>query len=161
MKRIVVIAAMAGLACVVYAGTSAQMSVQVRNGQLRAAPSFVSKPVGPVEYGLRITVLSTQGAWKEVETPSKLKGWIHESSLTPKKLALANATGAVKTGTSANEVSLAAKGFTSQIEHEYKAKNPATDFTWVDRMEHIKITPERAEKFLKDGGVVPAKEVSK
>lgn len=138
------------------AGTPASMTVQVRNGELRSSASFLSKPSGPVEYGSVVSVLAAQGAWRQVRTASNVTGWIHESSLTTRKLEWAGGDSAVKTGAHAGEVSLAAKGFTDQVEKEYKTKNPELNFQWVDRMERIKVTPERAAEFLQAGGVKPS-----
>ena len=156
MKRFlwIVLAALIG-APLVWAAAQKAMSVQVRNGQLRSGPSYLSKPSGAADYAERVEVLASQGAWRQVRTPSGRTGWLHESALTPRTLAMTAAEGEVRTGASAGEVSLAAKGFTQQIEHEYKSKNPSVDFTWVDRMERLAVSPERAAEFLQQGEVAP------
>ena len=135
---------------------AAQMSVQVRNGQLRATPNFLGRAVVSVEYGAQVEVVASQGAWKQVRSAAGQTGWIHESALTKQRIALKSGGTNVQTGTSANEVSLAAKGFTEQIEKEFKAQNKNVDFTWVDRMEQFKVAPEQAGTFLQAGGVTPA-----
>ncbi len=151
-RAIAVLAAMMALAG---AAGAAQMSVQVRNGQLRAAPNFLGKPVAAVDYGAVVEIVATQGAWKQVRSPAGQTGWIHESALTKQRIALKAGDSNVQAGASANEVSLAAKGFTEQVEKDFKSKNRNIDFTWVDRMERFKVSPERAGEFLKAGGVTP------
>ncbi len=156
MKRFLSIALLAAIgAPLAWAAANAVMSVQVRNGQLRSGPSYLSKPSGAADYAVRVEILASQGPWRQVRTPAGATGWLHESALTPKRLVMTAANGDVRTGASASEVSLASKGFTEQIEREYKSKNPAVDFAWVDRMERLAVSPERAAEFLKEGGVAP------
>lgn len=156
MKRLLKIALLAMIGTpLVWAASNTVMSVQVRNGQLRSGPSYLSKPSGAADYGMRVEILASQGSWRQVRTPEGHTGWLHESAVTKKKIVMTAANGDVRTGASASEVSLASKGFTEQIEHEYKSKNPSVDFTWVDRMERLAVSPERAAEFLKDGDVAP------
>ena len=68
-----------------------EMSVQVRDGQLRNRASFLGTVTGKVAYGDRVTVNQTQAGWCEVSLAGK-SGWIHESALTPKKVVLASGT---------------------------------------------------------------------
>ncbi|MBP7275051.1 MAG: SH3 domain-containing protein [Kiritimatiellae bacterium] len=156
MKRFVGIA-LAALICapLVWAAAHKAMSVQVRNGQLRSGPSYLSKPAGAADYAERVEILATQGAWHQVRTPSGHTGWLHQSALTARALNMTAAAGEVRVGASASEVALAAKGFTEQVEREYKSRNPEVDFTWVDRMERLAISPERAAEFLQQGQVKP------
>ena len=132
-----------------------EMSVQLRTAQLRATASALGRPLGDIPYGTRVTILQTGKPWLQVRTPEGLTGWMHESALTPKKLEMTAGTTAARSGTSANEVSLAAKGFTKEIESKYRSDNPAISFAWVDRMEAIKVTPEQSAAFLAQGGVAP------
>jgi len=41
------------------------MSVQLKESQLRAAPSHLGKIVVKISYGERVTVLQEKGAWKK------------------------------------------------------------------------------------------------
>ena len=109
-------------------------SVQVRSGQLRDKPSFLGKAGAPVSYGDRLTVMETRGGWVRVQG-NGISGWIHSSALTSKKLALAG------------------KGFNEEVEAEYRASNPQADFTWIDKMETMTISPEQAVRFLQAGGI--------
>lgn len=148
--------AAAGLAlAALAAGSATRMSVQVRSTPLRERASFLGRPTTEVAYGAEVTILSAEGPWRQVRVPNvEAAGWIHESALTTKRLTMTSAE-VERTGASAEEVSLAAKGFTEQVEHAYKKDNPAADFAWVDRMEKLKVTPEEAVAFLRQGGLAP------
>ncbi|MFH0952714.1 MAG: SH3 domain-containing protein [Verrucomicrobiota bacterium] len=135
---------------VLAAGT---MSVQVRNGQLRATPSFLGPLVAPLNYGDQVEVLETQAPWTKVREPGGKTGWVHSSALTPKRIAMTAGGGDVKTGAAGDELALATKGFNSDVEAEFKKENQDADFTWVDRMEKYKVTPQEMTAFLKEGGV--------
>jgi hypothetical protein len=81
---------------------------------------------------------------------------VHLSALTSKRLAPKSGAGSAPTSVSTGELSAAEKGFTEQIERDYRQKNRSIDFTWVDRMEQVKITPEQSASFLAEGGLKPA-----
>ena len=42
------------------------LSVQVKEGELRAMPSFLGRIVARVAYGDRVNVVENRGAWKKV-----------------------------------------------------------------------------------------------
>ena len=84
-----------------------EMSVQVRDEQLRDRASFLGAVTGAVAYGDRVTVNQSQAGWCEVATPAGKTGWIHESALTPKRVVLASGTDDARTGASGQEVALA------------------------------------------------------
>jgi hypothetical protein len=132
------------------------MSVQVKNGQIRATPSFLGKLVAPLNYGDRLQVLEQQGDWSKVTAAGGQTGWVHTSALTKKKIALRAGAQDAQTGASGDELALAGKGFNSAVEADFKAKNQNVDFSWVDKMEKIKITPEAMQQFLKEGGIQPS-----
>jgi uncharacterized protein YgiM (DUF1202 family) len=129
------------------------MSVQVKMGQLRATPSFIGKIVGAVAYGDRVEILQTQGEWIKVQAAGR-SGWIHRSALSTKRISMTAGTQTAKTGASGDEISLAGKGFNSDVEREFKSEKNI-DYSWVDWMEEIKISPTEAQAFLRAGDVTP------
>jgi uncharacterized protein YgiM (DUF1202 family) len=143
------------LASAALAGEPATMSVQVKTGQVLDTPTFLGKVVTKVNYGDRLQVLDRQGDWSKVAAPGGASGWIHSSALTKKKIAM-NAGGQnAQTGASGEELALAGKGFNSDVEADFKSKNQNVDFTWVDKMEKIKVSNASMQQFLKDGGIKP------
>ena len=128
-----------------------EMSVQVREGQLRNRASFMGAVTGTVAYGDRVTVNQAQAGWCEVATAAGATGWIHESALTPKRLIADSGAGDARTGASGEEVALAGKGFSKEVEAEYKKQNAQLDYAWVDRMLQFGISNEQLVEFLKLG----------
>ena len=149
MKKWILVCCAALLATGAWAAK--EMSVQVRDGQLRNRASFLGTVTATVAYGDRVTVSQTQAGWCEVATEAGKTGWIHESALTPKKVVLASGTDDARTGASGEEVALAGKGFSKEVEAAYKQQNKDIDYTWVDWMGQQKVSNEQLVQFLKQG----------
>ncbi len=148
------------LGCITLAASAltaapADMSVQVKTVPMRATPSFLGAVVAPLNYGDRLQVLEQQGEWSKVTAPGGKTGWVHGSALTKKKIEMKAGDRSAQTAASGDEMALAGKGFNSAVEADFKAKNQNIDFTWVDKMEKMKVASEAMEQFLKDGGVKP------
>ena len=106
-------------------------------------------------YGDRVTVGQRQAGWFEVTgTPSGATGWIHESALTPKRIVTGSGVDDARIGASGEEVALAGKGFSKEVEAEYKKQNAKLDYVWVDRMLLFKIPEAQLVEFLQQGGLV-------
>lgn len=125
------------------------MSVQVREGQLRATPSFLGKVVANVPYGVRMGVEGRQGDWVRVSGPAT--GWIHSSALTEKNIQMEAGAADVSAAATGDELALAGKGFNRQVEQQFRSDNPEMDFTWVDRMETWEMSAGEMAKFLREG----------
>jgi len=133
---------------------SGMMSIQVKEGQLRSAPSFLGSIVGPVSYGDRVETVQKQGDWVEVKSPKNLRGWIHESALTTKQVVL-NPGAQTQSAASSQEIALAGKGFNSDVEAQYRRSNARIDYAWVNRMETFRVSREQMISFLEEGRVKP------
>jgi uncharacterized protein YraI len=137
-----------------FADAQKTLSVQVHEGQMRSTPSFLGTIVARLPYGERVVLIDDQGAWKKVSSKG-VQGWMDASALTTKSIVL-KAGANVQTSATGSEISLAGKGFSEEVEKQYKSQNKNIDFAWVDRMQRFKITPEEMQAFLKQGQVVPA-----
>jgi len=130
-----------------------EMTVQVRQTQLRASASFLGRVEAPVVYGDRVVVLQQTGDWAQVTlrgTPGT-EGWIHLSALTEKELDL-KATGAdLAAHSKGDEIALAGKGFNKTVENAFRRENPQADFSWVDKMEAFAVSPEEMDAFRRKG----------
>ncbi len=138
-------------ACALTFGQARQMSVTVKEAQVRGTPSHLGAIVGVLQYGARVNVLAEQGGWMRVALPAGGEGWLHSSALTEKRIVLQSG-GAVQQSASSGEVALAGKGFNKELEDRYRTEKNI-DYSWVDRMEQIAVTPEQVAGFLRDGGL--------
>lgn len=137
----------------VWAASAKIMSVQMKVSELRSSPSGLGSVVATVKLGDRLTVLEEKGAWVRVSTDQGKIGWIPVASLTRKKVKISSGGADAKVAASSDEMSLATKGFTSQVEADFKNQHKEIDFTWVDKMIGMKNTTQEMKAFLEQGGV--------
>lgn len=144
---------LAALAAATAGAAEKQMCVQIRDGQIRGSPSFMGAVTATCPYAARVVVLAEQGSWLRVRAvDGGAEGWMHTSALTPKRIVM-KATGDTTGGVSSDEVALAGKGFTPEVEKEFKGRNKQADFATIDRMEKIRIPAQEREKFLRAAGL--------
>jgi hypothetical protein len=138
-------------------GARKAMSVQVRQGQVRATPSFLGKVIATLAYGDRVETLEEKGGWIRIVPPgSKATGWIHSSALTEKRVVLRAGKKEADVAASTGELALAGKGFNADVEAAFKARNRDIDFTWIDRMQAMNVPPGRIDSFVQEGKLIPA-----
>ena len=133
-----------------------QMSVQVKNGQVRSTPSFLGKIVGTLSYGDRVDIVEEKKAWSRIRIPgTATSGWIHTTALTPKKIILSAGSVDVDQTATSDELALAGKGFNKQVEGEFREKNRQIDFTWIDKMEQFVVSQAQIRRFIEYGDLKP------
>lgn len=142
-----------GIALLAPALLAATMHVQVRNGQVRERPSFMGRIVANLAYGQTVDAVATQGDWTQVRLANGQSGWMSNSTLTTKHITVKQTTGAVQTGASADDLALAGKGFSADIEAEFKKQNRSISFAPVDKMEKMKASPVQIQAFIAQGGL--------
>jgi hypothetical protein len=176
-------AALCSLTLLAAAASLAQevMSVLVKEAEVRQSPSFLSPIVGKLPYGVQVQILAQNNGWFNV-TAQGLSGFVHESALSsqtaqlqPGKALAPGASGhemalvgkevrvpqdrlidePAKTGASSKEVALAGKGFSQQIEGEYRRAHPNANFAWIDQMESYTVSSEQMRAFVQEGGLTP------
>lgn len=137
------------------ADSSKMMSVQVKTTPLRDIPSFVGKAGATLSYGDRVEVMNTQGPWAKVNAPGGLTGWVHTSALSSKRIVLRSGEETAQAKASNDELALAGKGFNSDVEGEFKKQHQNIDFSWIDKMEKMRISSGEMQVFLKEGDIRP------
>lgn len=125
--------------------------VKIKITHLRTDPQFYAQSLAVLKNGESVEQLEVKGSWIKVKSSQGLTGWVHSSSVKPKKFALLRVADSLKTETSADEVALAGKGFNKQVEGEYKARNPNISFAMVDKMLEIEVSISEIKLFLKKG----------
>lgn len=130
------------------------MTIQVREAQLRATPSHLGRITAKAPYGTRVHVTEERGDWKRVSVVAgKSQGWLHATALTTKRIALKAGQTGTATSVSRDEIALAGKGFSEEVEAEYRKANRRLDYSWIDRMEAQSVTPEQIQSFIASGNL--------
>jgi hypothetical protein len=147
------IAAIAFAAGAAIAGVKAGSTVTVRvmSAKVMKAPKFIGGSAGSVSRGDQLAVKEVKGDWYRVEGAAT--GWINKTAVQEGKLQLSTQPGGGGSGASRDEVELAGRGFTPQIEQQYRSDNPNLDFSHVDAIEKTSIDPTELEAFVHEGGV--------
>jgi uncharacterized protein YgiM (DUF1202 family) len=136
-----------------FAQENKEMTVTVKETQIRSTPSYLGKILAKLAYGAKVTVLAVQSGWVKVNLPSgKGQGWVNLSALKEYKGELKAGGAGTAQGASSSELSAAGKGFNKEIEEKYQ-KDQKLDYTPVNTMEKYTVTPEQVAAFLKTGGL--------
>ena len=125
------------------------LTVQVREVQMRTEASFASGLGATLHYGQVVDVLDSKGPWQRVSSGSD-SGWVHQNALTDQRLGLSAGGEDVAAGVGDREVTMAGKGFNSQTEQAYRASHPG-GYAKVEEMLLITYPPDVLYSFLKDG----------
>lgn len=139
-------------------GWARSLTVSQPNQQLYQEPNFASTPLAPVPQGARVNLIRQEGEWYKVDYQGTI-GWLHRQAVpeaAPAKVDLSRMLfgGPVKE-TRSDEVALAGKGFTPEVEASYRQKNPGLNYALVDRVESFTVDPARLQRFIQEGGLNP------
>lgn len=126
------------------------VTVRVLTAKVMKSPKFIGPAAGDVSRGSQLTFQEAKGDWYKVT--GSVEGWIHKTNLTERQVTLSSKPGGDGAGNaSRDEVELAGRGFTPQVEGEYRNKNPNLDFSHVDKIEKTTIDPSELEAFVAEG----------
>ncbi|MBQ7611833.1 MAG: SH3 domain-containing protein [Spirochaetaceae bacterium] len=126
----------------VFAQAGAKRYVSVEHLKVKSGTGFFSSTVETIVYGAEVVLLEESGKYTKIQTASGKTGWVSTNSLTKKKIIQNSNVNA-----SADEIALAGKGFTAEIEAEYKKSN-TYNYAAVDTLETKSISNEELRLFL-------------
>jgi hypothetical protein len=140
-------------AAAVFAASPEQMSVKVKETQVRATPSYLGKILTILTYCDRVPVIEQAKGWARVRIPAKgIEGWVNIAALQTREIVLTAGSEDVKKRVSSGEVQLAGKGFNADTEQQYKTEQNL-DYKWVNEMEKFVVPVEEIMLFLNQGGL--------
>ena len=116
--------------------------VSVQTTILKESTGFFSRALGSLSFGDEVTMTGENGKWAQIEA-GNLKGWVFASSLSSRRIIASGTAGA------ATELSLAGKGFTQEMEVEYRKSG--LDYSMVDSMEKTNVPTEDLLGFITEG----------
>jgi len=116
--------------------------VVVHKAPLKETASFFANDLGSLSLGDTVTLVRERGKWTQIRAGA-ITGWVLSSSLSARRI--------VSSGVNAmaTEVSLAGKGFSSELEMEYRESG--LDYSIVDMMESTLIGAEELLEFISEG----------
>jgi len=153
----VVLIALAALVAIAWvAGQVAR--IQVRQATVRSQPGyFMGETLGTIPYDTPTTISEIRGTWLKVAAEGHPQGWVNETAVFTRETNLHSDSSAVQETTSQDELSLAGRGFTQQMEAQYRQGNNNGNYPDVDRIEHdaLYLTDDaQLLPFLREGGLM-------
>lgn len=152
--RPLLLLALIGLAAGPAAGTAQTFKTVAAKQQLFATPSYSGEVVGTVPEGGEVTVVQQSGDWSQVEYQGQ-KGWLPALAFAGgKKLDLSRLLqGRAVKESQTDEVALAGKGFTPEVEADFRKKNPGLSYDQVDQIEKFNVSAAELQAFRQEGGL--------
>jgi len=136
------------------------LKVSQANQSLYPEPDFASTPLAKVPVGAAVQVVSRQGDWYQV-TYAGTTGWMHRQAFptaaAPGRFGGLPGVlfGAPVKQTTSDEVAMAGKGFTPEVEASYRQKHPEANYALVDQVEALRVSDAQLQAFLQEGGLKP------
>ncbi|QQO10220.1 SH3 domain-containing protein [Breznakiella homolactica] len=129
--------------------------IAVRSTNLKSSTGFFARTTGTASYGDTFKVLQEKGKWVEVQSSSNssLKGWVATTNVTTKRITSSSSS----VSASADELALAGKGFSAEVEKEYRSAE-SLNYDAIDRMEVPVVSNEDVYSFLVEGHLATAEE---
>ena len=116
--------------------------VAVENAPVKDSAGNFSSERGKLPLGTMVTAVSEKGKWTEIRA-GNLTGWVASADLSARRVIASGST------VTPGEVALAGKGFSPQMETEYR--RGGLDYSRVDSMERIAIPGTELQRFIIDG----------
>lgn len=145
---------------------AAQVTVIIKQTSIRADKAFYAKTIGGAKFGDKLSVIKEKKNWFKVKF-GKVTGWVHGSAVSTKKGSKSGGSSAVGSALGflsgrpsssdgqksfdEDEVALAGKGFSAEVEGQYRGHNPSANFAAVDRLEKQQASDFRIAKFAQRG----------
>lgn len=126
--------------------------IQVRETKLRSQPLFYAPGGATLKYGDSATKLSEDKGWVQVKA-ANTTGYLPTSAISRDTIVLA-ARDISKVHADTGEVVLAGKGFSKDVEKEYRSQDAEARYDLVDQVERSnKIPTTTLPQFIKNGGL--------
>jgi hypothetical protein len=135
------------------AALAATITVLVSETKVRRSPQFYAPSVGTAKLGDKLESSARNGGWFAVK--GGMTGYVHESAVSAKKFSMGSAFSVGGSGPSADEITLAGKGFNAEVEKSYRGKHSSADFSGVNVMERRHTSESAVLDFARQGELVP------
>ena len=150
MKTTIIVILLCSLFCLTAAAETIQ--VTTRENAVRGDCRFFAPVKLKVSLGDQLTVKGRKGDWYLVSAKG-VNGCIHKSAVESRSFASAGRRAATG-GASADEVSLAGKGFNPQVEAGYRKSDKNLNYAAVDEIVRFTVSEKSLESFVLQGGLI-------
>ncbi len=153
MKRLgLVLLCTVAMTTLLWAGpkVGSTVTVRVMSAKVMKSPKFIGPSAGGVSRGDQLTIKEIKGDWYRVEGAQS--GWINRTSVMEGGVALSSKPGGGG-GASRDEVELAGRGFTPDVEEQYRGSHPDLDFSHVEAIEQTQVDFAELGAFVTEGGL--------
>jgi len=120
----------------------AKRYISVQNAVVKESAGFFARELGNLSLGSEAALIGEEGKWAQIRSEN-LSGWVSSSSLSARRIVASGAAA------SATEIAFAGKGFSPDMEVEYR-KN-GLDYSMVDSMEKTVIPTGELLSFITEG----------
>ncbi len=131
---------------------AATYKVITQEAAIRKDKRFFAPLVARIPYGEMIEELERQGDWLRVNYKGH-EGWLHISAVQEQKFRLSSLAGERAQESSKEEVALAGKGFTPEVEKGFRNKNPQMRYDLVNQVQGYKIGDPQLLDFIRAGNL--------
>lgn len=126
--------------------------VQVRESLLRSQPKFYAPSVVPVRYGEKLEKVGESNGWIQARAGSQT-GYLPGSAVSQDQIVL-SAADLKKVSADSAEVVMAGKGFSKEVEQQYRSEVSGVRYDLVDFVEQNgRVSSAQVRQFIKDGGL--------
>lgn len=132
------------------AAVAATITVLVESTAVRRRPQFYAPVAAMAKLGDKFDAKGPTDGWYKTAS-----GYVHQSAVSAKKVSLGGAD-SVGAAATADEVTLAGKGFNAQVEGSYGKQNPTANFAAVNAMQRREAPETAMQAFLRQGALIPA-----
>jgi len=150
MKTNLIVILLSSLFCLPAAAETIQ--VTTRENAIRSDCRFFAPVKLKVALGDPLTVKGRKGDWYLVSAKG-VSGCIHKSAVESRSFSSAGRKASAG-GASADEVSLAGKGFNPQVEAGYRTSGKSLNYAAVDEIVKYSVGEKSLETFVLQGGLV-------
>ena len=150
MKTTIIVILLVSLSCLTAAAETVQ--VTTRENAVRGDCRFFAPVKLKVSLGDQLTVKGRKGDWYLVSAKG-VNGCIHKSAVESRSFASSGRRAATG-GASADEVSLAGKGFNPQVEAGYRKSGKGLNYAAVDEIARTSVSETSLESFVLQGGLI-------
>jgi len=141
-----------GVSMLASVAMGATVKVITQEAMIRQDKRFFAPVLIRVPYGEMIQELEREGDWLRVGYRGK-QGWIHISAVQEQKFRFSSLAGERAQETTREEVALAGKGFTPEVESAFRNKNPKMRYDLVDQVQTYKVAEQQLQAFIRSGNL--------